>query len=225
MKKRVRLKSRGKKKNLIKDYSNRILILFSLIILMLIISMTISFLAEGFYKDTGVSVSNQAGLGSLGVFKIDNPYPNGSMVSFFVGENRTFNISNTNYQRIEWYLDEKNINNDSRALEIRGAYPGNHTLEVRIINGSQVDSRIWKIEIFDYEKQIKFVFDTGSIMFWVILIILLLIMGMLIWLLIKEYGKRKRRIKLNLQVIGEDQSSSGFSKKTDMSKRFNIPRS
>ena len=193
MKKKVRLKFKDKKKDVKKGYSNKISILFSFIILMLIMSLTISFLTEMSYKDTGNLGPDFGGLGSLGVFKVNNPYPDGSMVSFFVGENRTFNISNDNYQRIEWYLDEKNIKNDSRNVEIIGKSPGNHTLMVKIINGSQVDSRIWKIEIFDDEKEIRFVFDTGSVMFWVILIILLLIIGMIIWLLIREHGKRIKK--------------------------------
>lgn len=189
---------------------------------MLIISMIISFLTEKFYKEG--DLNQYAGdLGSSGIFKVNNPYPSGNMVSFFVGENKTFNISNNNYQRIEWYLDEKNIKNDSKSLEIIGKVPGNYTLMVKIINGSQVDSRIWKIEIYDSEKQIKFVFDTGSVMFWVILIILLIIMGLVVWLLIKEHLKRKRRIKLEVKVIGEEESKEGFMKKKDMSKRFNIP--
>lgn len=191
---------------------------------MLIISMTISFLTEWSYKDAGVSRSYKGGLGSSGIFKINNPYPNGSIVSFFVGENKTFNISNNDYQRIEWYLDEKNIKNDSKAIEIIGWSPGNHTLEVKIINGSQIDSRVWKIMIFDYEREIKFVFDAGSVMFYIILIILLIIIGLVTWLLIKEHKQRKRWLNLNFQVIGEEQSASGFAKKRDMSKRFNIPR-
>jgi len=225
MKKRIKNKTTGKRKDLKKNYSNKILIIFSLIILLLIISMIISFLTELYDKESGYSISNQGSLESSGVFKIDNPYPNGSIVSFFVGENRTFSISNNNYQVIRWYLDEKNIKNNSRTLEIQGVSPGNHTLEVRIINGSQIDSRIWKIEIFDYEKEIQFKFDTGSVMFWVILIILMLIMFLIIWLLIGEYIKRKKRLKLDLQVIDEDESKPDFIKKNDVSKRFNIPGS
>lgn len=186
------VESRSKRKNLKKNSSDRILIIFSLIVLMLIISMIISFLTEGSYKDEKDLGLYQGGLESLGVFKVNNPYPNGSMVSFFVGENRIFNISNNDYQKIEWYFDEKNIKNDSGTIEIKGLSPGNHTLEVRIMNGSQIDSRIWKIAIFeDSEKVIKFVFDAGSVMFWIIFIIILIIIGLVIWLFIKEYKKRK----------------------------------
>jgi len=193
---------------------------------MLIISMIISLFTELSYQDKGVFGSYHGSLKSTGIFKINNPYPNGNIVSFFVGENKTFNITNSDYERIEWYLDEKNIKNNSKDIVIIGESPGNHTLEVRIINGSQIDSRIWKIEIFgDSNKEIKFAFDTGSVMFLIILIILLIIMGLIIWLLIKEYGKRKRRIKLDLKVVGEDPSALGFAKKRDISNRFNIPSS
>jgi len=197
MKKRAKIEYKNRKKNLKNNYPNRILVLFSLIILMLIISMVISFLTEISSKNTWASGSNQASLGSLGAFKINNPYPNGSIVSFFVGENRTFNISNQDYQKIEWYLDEKNIKNDSKGIELKGVYPGNHTLEVRVMNGNQVDSRIWKIAIFDYEKEIKFVFDTGSVMFWVVIIILLIIIGLIIGLLIGERKKIKSVSRFN----------------------------
>ena len=192
---------------------------------MLVACSFILFLTENSYSKKNAFEPGLSELGSLGVFKVNNPYPSGSIVSFFVGESRTFNISNNNYQRVEWYLDDVGIKNDSKSIEIIGKISGNHTLMVKVYNASQIDSRIWKIQIYDDQKQVKFVFDTGLVIFWVIFIIIIIIMGLLITLLIKEFKHNKRSIKLDLRVIGEDHSEKSLIKKGDMSSRFNIPRS
>jgi hypothetical protein len=210
--------------------SKKILILFSIVVMMLIIIMIIAFFNELFNNNynkeikSAVYDSYKGNLGSSGIFKINNAQPNGSVVSFFLGEDKTFSISNNNYQRIEWYLDEENIKNDTPAVDFTPKSAGNHTLMVKIINGSQIDSRVWEIVVYNDEKQIKFVFDSGPIMFAILLIILFIIMGLILWLLIGEHRKRKKMLKLELGIVGEEISPPGFVRKRDMSNRFNIPR-
>lgn len=231
MKKGVKSRSRIKKKLFVKKKGSlkkgliyRLLaVLFIILIVLIIIETGLYFFRVDNKREINFFSQDYGELKSVGVLKIENPVPNGSIVSFFVGEDKTFSILNKNYERIEWYIDGKNIKNGSSVIKIKDLPKGNHTLQVSIINASQSDSRMWKIIVEDVDKERKFIFDSSYVLFWAIIIVLVIIMFLLIWLIVQGIIRKKRRIKLDLQVIGEQEPAPGFIKKKDMSKRFNIP--
>jgi hypothetical protein len=225
-KKTISKKKSETKKESLKNNSLiiNLLIIFSAILVILIIYEVIIFLIwTQNHQVININYNNLGELGSSSLFGIKNPTPNGSIVTFFVGESRIFNISNDDFQSVNWYLDSKNIRNDTKSIELKGLSVGNHTLEVRIANGTQIDSKMWMVDVEDDEKVVQFVFDVGSVMFWVIIIILIIIMFLLAWLIYDELVKKKRSIKLDVMIVGEEEPVPGFVKKKDMSKRFNIP--
>lgn len=223
---KIREKNSRKNNNSVKKgLPYRLLVLFSITLIILIITECIILLIGNSYHNISEIYNEDYGeLGSRGVFKIQNPVPNGSIVSFFVGENRTFSIANNNYESLNWYLDGKNLKNNTKSIRITGLPKGNHTLEVSIKNSSETDSKIWKIFVEDNIIERKFIFDTGYVLFWLIIAIIIIVMILLVWLVIEETIRKKRRIKLEMKVISGTDSGPEFIRKRDMSKRFNLPR-
>jgi len=129
-------------------------------------------------------------LRSVAPYGIEKPFPNGSLVSFFVGESRIFNISNNNSQNIKWYLNGNNIKNNSRSVEISGLEKGDYVLEVMVRDGEEFYNKSWTLVVEDNEKVIKFIFDAGKVIYLVILIVLLIIILLVCWLLIERLYKR-----------------------------------
>jgi hypothetical protein len=133
---------------------------------------------------------------TLGVFKIGTTNPNGNTVTFFVGENKTFSISNNGYDRILWSLDGTPVNSNSNEILISGLDVGNHTLEVLVSNATQNDLKTWNITIEDVDVERAFKFNTGYIMFFVILVVVVLIIMMLVWLILHENTMRIEQRRL-----------------------------
>jgi hypothetical protein len=133
---------------------------------------------------------------TLGVFKIGTANPDGNTVSFFVGENKTFSISNNNYDSILWSLDGTTVNINSNEILISGLSVGNHTLEVLVSNATQSDLKTWNITVEDVDVERAFKFNTGYIMFFVILVVVVLIIMMLVWLILHENTMRIEQQRL-----------------------------
>ncbi len=155
---------------------------------------------------------------------IRDPSPSGDIVTDFYGNNQTFFISNTDYDSLEWYLNGKLIKNNSNSFKVSGLTIGNHTVEVKMKKGVNVDSKTWKVVIQGSEKTRKFLFDAGLVMFVLIIVVVGIIIGLLVWLFVVENKKKNRRIDLDLEVMHDNKILPGFAKKDDMSRRFNIPK-
>lgn len=153
--------------------------------------------------------------------KIINPIPNGSIVTAFIGDNLTFFIANTNYSSIRWYLNGELIRNDSNNIEISRLTAGNHTLEVQIKRGIEVDSKIWRISILDVDKTRKFIFDSGKVMLALILIVGVIIIILIVWLFIQENRRKDKGIQIDLDALNKHKT---LGKESETSKGFNIPR-
>jgi hypothetical protein len=175
-----------------KNRKYNLFMLITIIVIGLFIEEIILYSIEIAYETENIIILDNGGkTKSLYSLKIENPIPNGSIVSFFAGENKTFYISDKSYEKTLWYLDGKNVNNNSNSIELVGLPAGNHTLEIRVYNGSESNSRIWNVIVEGPEIQRTFVFDTGFVMFWVIIIILIIIMFLVVWLIIIEKAKNK----------------------------------
>jgi len=201
MKKKIkRIQSNNKKKKKKIDASFVFSVAFFIVFGILIIGVVGILFNEINYKSESKNFQENLGeLGTSGVFKVDNPNPSGNVVSFFVGENKSFSISNENYEHISWYVDNQNVENGTNSIQLKGLSKGNHTLEVRIDNSRAVDSKIWNIVIEDSDSSKEFAFGSGGIMFFVILVVIVMIILMLVWLVVQEGVNNHERKKLVIE--------------------------
>jgi hypothetical protein len=195
MKKSAIRKNKKDKKKILKTKNYpALLIIFFVFFCLLVLGVIILGIDELTYRNNGDDhFYNYGEFNTLNGFKTS---PNGSIVSFFYGESKTFNISNINYTAIYWYYDNVSVKNNSREFVVEGKQPGNHTLEVKIYNGNNKDSKIWKV-IIEGDSERKFVFDTGTVMFWVILIVVILLIFMMVWIIAREILARNRSKRLD----------------------------
>jgi hypothetical protein len=148
--------------------------------------------------------------------------PAGSEVSFFVNEAKLFSIIAENYELVEWYVDGVLVKEGVLSYVFEEKRPGIYNIEVRILNSSFIEKKVWMVSIEEDEYIEERIFDVeiGWVVFYSIIVVLIIIIFLIIWLLIIERKRRTRKMSLGfgMSVVpnrGEFNESS---------KQFNIPK-
>lgn len=157
---------------------------------------------------------------SLPVLEVQSFDPSGSNISIYSNTNKIFSIIARNYISIEWYLDGVLIiGANSLSYRFNGVEYGNYTLEARIVNGSRIDSKVWKIIIEDEEEITGGNLNIGEIVFYLIIVVLILIIFLVIWMFVEEKNKSKKKVNLGFGI-----SVVSKGKQRSSSSQFNIPK-
>jgi len=158
------------------------------------------------------------------VLEIKSSSPPGSKISFSINENKNFVIIAENYENIEWYVDGELKKEGVLSYNFEETTPGDYLIKVKIINGTNIESKTWEITIEEraaFERDVfGFDFDVGQVVFYLIVSVLVIIILLVIWLFIVEKNKRNKKVDLGFGVSVVP-SRRG---KNSSSNQFNIPR-
>ena len=118
--------------------------------------------------------------------------PSDSEVHIFNNTNKTFTISASGYTAIRWYLNGAAIAAAEGKLtyNFTGLKEGD-AVKVEVINGTKIDSKTWAIKIETDETGKTPRFDMGDVLFYSIIAVIVIIIGLVIWLFFVERGKNK----------------------------------
>jgi hypothetical protein len=155
---------------------------------------------------------------------IQSPSPSGNGWTLFEGANQTFSIENTNYDKIEWYLNDQLKKENSLSYIPEDLSKGNYTVRVVVKKGWETASKTWQLTVQD-EREITEtpLFDFGQIMFYIIVIVIFIIILLLIWLFIAEKQKQNQRTNnpgFGVSVKPETKPTDSFKQ----SIALNVPR-
>jgi len=146
---------------------------------------------------------------------IKSSSPGSINVHIFEG-NKTFSITAENYEEIKWFLNGALVKSDVLIFDFSNLKEGD-IVKVEIINGTRVDSKTWNIKIEDDDEGETPVYDVGSVIFYLIIVLLGIIILLVIWLFISEKNKG------NHQIVGGFGVSQPSDKPGPSSSYFNIP--
>jgi len=151
--------------------------------------------------------------------KIKSSSPISTKINIFEGGSKLFSVSAENYDVIEWYLDGKLIKTESTNYNASGLEEGNHSIKVDIKKGNEIDSKIWNLIILGEERGEKPVFETGRVVFWLIVVIIGIIILLTVWLLMVEKNKNRVNSDFGSVIINKSPSIRASSKDFNISGR------
>ncbi|MFA5173903.1 MAG: hypothetical protein WC438_01855 [Candidatus Pacearchaeota archaeon] len=135
----------------------------------------------------------------------------------FPGQGTTFTITAENYETIEWFLNGVLKKSNSNFFNPGNLSEGNYTVRVDVKQGNQLDSKTWKLIVEDNERGTLSMFDTGQVIFYMIVIVLIIIIMLIVWLFILEKNRQ------GIDEFGFGSSSVNVVGKSTPSSAFNIP--
>jgi hypothetical protein len=152
---------------------------------------------------------------------IENPLPKEDEIYLFSGFNKTFSISNREYDSVEWYLDGEAVKSDSLSYIATGLDNGNYEIKVIVKKGDESAIRVWNLDIEDEEVAYNPFFTPQRIILYSIVVIIIIIVFLVIWLILSE---RNKKLIENQPVAGIfDSPKEKLFKSADASRSFNIP--
>ena len=137
------------------------------------------------------------------ILKIKSSSPSSSTVNIFTNKTKKFSITAQNYDSIKWYLDGKMVLEGGLSYNFKETAEGNYVIKVEVVNGTVTDSKTWNLTA---QEEIKDnLFESGEVIFYLIVGIILIIIFLVLWLFLVE--KNSRKTKINYIGFGVSGSS------------------
>ncbi len=137
------------------------------------------------------------------ILKIKSSSPSNSTVNIFTNKTKKFFVTAQNYDSIKWYLDGELVLEGSLFYNFEKIDEGDYVIKVEIVNGTVTDSKIWNLVVQEEIKEDPF--ESGGVIFYLIVGIILIIIFLVLWLFIVE--KNSRKTKINYMGFGVSKSS------------------
>ena len=91
---------------------------------------------------------------------------------------------------------------------------GDYVLKVEVVNGTVTDSKTWNLVVQEEKEIKKAVFESGEVIFYLIVGIILIIIFLVLWLFIVEKNSGKRKINyMGFGVSGGSQAHNLLRKR------------
>ncbi|MBD3252377.1 hypothetical protein GF386_01450 [Candidatus Pacearchaeota archaeon] len=151
---------------------------------------------------------------SESVFKILYPNPEGTDITIFLGDEKTFSIANDDCDSIEWYLNEELVESDSKMYKAVGLEKGNYTVRVKIVRGDEIIDKTWNLFIEEsVEEGRERIFNTGDVIFYTIVVVILVIIALILILLMSEKKSKNKKVKIGFGfvVVGDEKGKNNPS--------------
>jgi len=142
---------------------------------------------------TSVSSSTTTSTTTSDILKIKSSSPSSSTVNIFTNKTKRLVITAENYESIKWYLDGELIQEGSLSYNFKKIDEGDYVIKVEVVNGTVTDSKTWNLVV--QEEVIEDgPFDSGELIFYLIIGMILIIIFLVLWLFIAEKNSRKKKI-------------------------------
>ena len=127
------------------------------------------------------------------ILEIKSSSPSSLTVNIFTNKTKKFSITAQNYDNIRWYLDGDMVLEGSLSYNFKKIDEGEYIIKVEVVNGTLTDSKTWNLVVQEEEIEDD-LFESGEVIFYLIVGIIFIIIFLILWLFIVEKNSRKKKI-------------------------------